>query len=147
MEPDEIDVDDLVFEDDLDDALEEALSDVKTDPEELADEVAGLLDTGGLDAEDVQGITDATVQDRLEHLVHEDCDTPACNRLREEFDLNPSEDDGDGEDGADADSDGDGGNEESGSESESDGGDGGSAETEPGESGDAPEHAAFPDEL
>lgn len=153
MDPSDVDVDDLVLEDDLDE-IEEKIENVQTDPEELAGEVAKHLDSsGGLDNEDVQGIADATFQERLEHLIHEDCDTPACNRLRDQLDLDPEADDGGESNGADDDSgadagDGDGeGNEESGSESSSGDSGGESTETEQSGSSDAPEHAAFPDEL
>lgn len=101
------------------------------------------------DTETVQEIAGATVQDQLEHLVNEDCDTAACNRLRDEFGIDPSGDGGADEsdtEGDENESETGEGNDESSQSSETEGdesqsGDGDEA------GGDAPENAAFPDEF
>lgn len=101
-DPDEIDLDDLVTQDDLDeirDAIEGGDGDdPPEDPEPSlpwdSPEEAPFATT-----EDVTDAADQTFMQRLQHLAHDECDTPECEALRDEFGLSGA---GSPEGGADA---------------------------------------------
>lgn len=136
---------------DVDEFVEQVAEQVKDDielPEPDVPEVPDDL----VDQETVQEIAGATVQEQLEHLVHDDCDTPACNALRDEFGFSPGDDEETDETGTESveseETETDEGNESSSSdqtdESEPDSGE---SSTDSPETDDGPAHAAFPDEF
>lgn len=83
-DPNDIEIDDIVTKDDLDDRFEEfrdEFGDPSFDPDEF-----DVPDHG-----EIQDVADRTFFERLQHLVNEDCDTEACNRLRDRFGIDPTE--------------------------------------------------------
>lgn len=123
-DPTDIDVDDLVFQDDLEsfaDEIESRISEQTPDAD------------GFVEPEDAQGIADATFMDRLEHLVNDDCDTEQCNEIRDAFGIGGAEGDAEGEETGDGDGAEDG---SEASEGDADGGDDSEGGDEAGESDD-----------
>jgi hypothetical protein len=102
MNPEDINIDDIVTNDDLQEALDSMREDIESEmPEFDADEFHP-------DPAEFQEVADRTFMERLQHLANEDCDTEACNRLRDEFGIGPADDhdhDHDEADDADADAD------------------------------------------
>ena len=52
--------------------------------ENLEDEVDSFTE---FDHDEIKETADETLIQRLQHLVHDDCDTEVCNELRDEFGL------------------------------------------------------------
>lgn len=135
MDPEEIDLDDLVFSDDLDESVPDA-QDVAQEVMDMMDSDGGDGDEGGdedapwIEPDDARDIADETFLDRLHHLAFEDCETDECQQIRDQFGIDP-----DGEASPEGDESGDGEEAEQGPDHDGDDDDGGNdADENPGES-------------
>lgn len=126
-DPDDIDVDDLVTQDELD-ALRDALE--GGDGDETPEEGEQTLpwddpqEAPFATTEDVTDAADQTFMQRLQHLANDECDTPECESLRDAFGLGGDSDTsgaGSSEGGADADAEGNDESDGGGSDSSTDG--------------------------
>lgn len=97
MSDDLPDIDDLVTQDDLEDAIENVFTEyvddsepeVETTPdvdESMMDEIDDFVDK-----HEAAEVADQRVVKHLEHIVTEDCETEACNEIRRNLGLLPEE--------------------------------------------------------
>jgi hypothetical protein len=138
-DPEDIDVDDLVTQDQLENAIQGAVSDALEDvephdhDEETPDHDALFPEdfdpaTDLVDPEGARDVADTTFIERMRHLAHEDCDTQTCQDLRNAFGLSPGGAEREPEPDADA------GESEEVDESEGEDSDADGSESEPAES-------------
>lgn len=87
MSDEDVSIDDLVMEDEFEEFREEFKSEI----EDIRESAGGE----GVDAEDIQNVADQTFMQRMEHILTEDCDSEACNQIRESLpDAHTHADDG-----------------------------------------------------
>jgi hypothetical protein len=116
----DLSVDDIVTTDDLQEALDGVEPQVDTDTIAEAIQESDIDLGGGSGEEETEEsddepdylrkdeageIVDKTVMNRMAHIVNEDCDTPACNRVRESLGIEHDHDDG-GEESEESESEG-----------------------------------------
>lgn len=84
----------IVTEDDLQNAIDDALGKIDTPdidlPDDMPDEFDSFVDERG-----AAEVADQRVVEHFDHLVNEDCDTERCNTIRDQLGLDPDGDDHD----------------------------------------------------
>lgn len=88
----------IVTEDDLQNAIDDALGNIDTPdidlPDDMPDEFDSFVDERG-----AAEVADQRVVEHFDHLVNEDCDTDRCNSIRDQLGIEFEDVDADADDG------------------------------------------------